>query len=144
MTYEAASITANDVSSNTVQTITEEEVYEYVLGVDEFGVQGKLTGTNKDMYRAIAYIFNQKSGVLEHNLTPWYIDDKVGMKDVNSVVSGHMIELTNILQNAGLDSLSSIVATDEGDGQYLMTFNFTNGDKYVVDPLLSAALKNAI
>jgi len=144
MKYEAASLKPNDVASNIQDTIASVEPYEYMLSMDEFGKQGLLEGTSKDIYRAVAFIFNQKAGLLEHNMPSWFIDDNVGMMGTSNTVDGFMSELTNILQNAGLSLLTGVTATDEGDGNYLMTFTFSNGDRYTVDPLLSAALKNAV
>ena len=144
MKYEAASLKPNDVASNIQDMTPAVEPQEYMLTMDEFGKQGLLVGTSKDIYRAVAFIFNQKAGLLEHNLQSWFIDDNVGMMGTSNTVDGFMSELTNILQNAGLSTLTGVSATDEGAGNYLMTFMFSNGDKYVVDPLLSAALNNAV
>ena len=144
MIYRAASIKANEVASNEVVESVVSEPSEYMLSMDEFGKQGLLKGTNKDVYRAVAFIFNQKAGLLEHNIPAWFLDDKVGMMGGTSTVNGFMSELTTILQNAGLTTLDNVSAIDEGDGNYLMTFTFNNGERYVVDPLLSAALKKAL
>lgn len=144
MIYRAASIKANEVASNEVVESVVSEPYEYMLSMDEFGKQGLLKGTNKDVYRAVAFIFNQKAGLLEHNIPAWFLDAKVGMMGGTSTVNGFMSELTTILQNAGLTTLDNVSAIDEGDGNYLMTFTFNNGERYVVDPLLSAALKKAL
>ena len=144
MIYRAASIKANEVASNEVVESVVSEPSEYMLSMDEFGKQGLLKGTNKDVYRAVAFIFNQKAGLLEHNIPAWFLDDKVGMMGGTSTVNGFMSELTTILQNAGLSTLDNVSAIDEGDGNYLMTFTFNNGERYVVDPLLSAALKKAL
>lgn len=144
MIYRAASIKANEVASNEVVESVVSEPSEYMLSMDEFGKQGLLKGTNKDVYRAVAFIFNQKAGLLEHNIPAWFLDDKSGMMGGTSTVNGFMSELTTILQNAGLTTLDNVSAIDEGDGNYLMTFTFNNGERYVVDPLLSAALKKAL
>ena len=144
MIYRAASIKANEVASNEVVESVVSEPSEYMLSMDEFGKQGLLKGTNKAVYRAVAFIFNQKAGLLEHNIRAWFLDDKVGMMGGTSTVNGFMSELTTILQNAGLTTLDNVSAIDEGDGNYLMTFTFNNGERYVVDPLLSAALKKAL
>ena len=144
MIYRAASIKANEVASNEVVESVVSEPSEYMLSMDEFGKQGLLKGTNKDVYRAVAFIFNQKAGLLEHNIPAWFLDDKAGMMGGTSTVNGFMSELTTILQNAGLSTLDNVSAIDEGDGNYLMTFTFNNGERYIVDPLLSAALKKAL
>ncbi len=144
MIYRAASIKANEVASNEVVESVVSEPSEYMLSMDEFGKQGLLKGTNKDVYRAVAFIFNQKAGLLEHNIPSWFLDDKSGMMGGTSTVNGFMSELTTILQNAGLTTLDNVSAIDEGDGNYLMTFTFNNGERYIVDPLLSAALKKAL
>ncbi len=144
MIYRAASIKANEVASNEVVESVVSEPSEYMLSMDEFGKQGLLKGTNKDVYRAVAFIFNQKAGLLEYNIPAWFLDDKSGMMGGTSTVNGFMSELTTILQNAGLTTLDNVSAIDEGDGNYLMTFTFNNGERYIVDPLLSAALKKAL
>ena len=144
MLIEKMSVTEESTSTTSdINTSTSDVVYEYPLNVNEYGEQLKLNGSNKDMYLAVAYLFQPTSGLSEFNLESWLLEDKIGMLDNSVELNAEMQALTRVLQEGGLSTITSVSAVRDTDesGTYLLSFVTTSGDTFYIDPFVAAALR---
>ncbi len=136
--------TSDDASTTSdITESVEAEAADHMLSVDEFGKIIKLTGANKDIYEAVAFLFQPTSGLLELGLNSWLLESKLGIRDDNSVVSGEMGDLLTALQNGGLDTITNVEAVRDSseDGTWVMKFTVIGGDSFIIDPFVAASLR---
>ena len=130
------STTANDITFE-VESRTQKSTIEHLFSKNDYGENGFVKDLNADMYRCIAYLYNNTSGMLDHELESWNILDKTGMIHDNTVLNRELANLTRILIDAGIDSLMSIDAEPsvEDPEHMVLKFNFASGS-FVLDSVL--------
>lgn len=144
MKLVSVNTTVDDASTTSdITESTATEAADHMFSVDEFGEIIKLTGANKDIYEAVAFLFQPSSGLLELGLTSWLLEAKLGIRDDNSVVSGEMGDLLTALQNGGLDTITNVEAVRDSseEGTWVMKFTVVGGDSFIIDPFVVAALR---
>lgn len=130
------STTTNDITFEVENSVQKSKV-EHLFSKNDYGESGFVKDLNADMYRCIAYLYNNTSGMLDHELESWNILDKTGMIHDNTVLNRELANLTRILIDAGIDSLMSIDAEPsvENPEHMVLKFNFTAGS-FVLDSVL--------
>ena len=130
------STTANDITFE-VESRTHKSTIEHLFSKNDYGENGFVKDLNADMYRCIAYLYNNTSGMLDHELESWNILDKTGMIHDTTVLHRELAQLTQTLMDAGVDSLMSIEAEPsvEDPEHMVLKFNFTTGS-FVLDSVL--------
>lgn len=130
------STTANDITFE-AESSTQKSAIEHLFSKNDYGENGFVKDLNADMYRCIAYLYNNTSGMLDHELESWNILDKTGMIHDTTVLNRELAQLTQTLMDAGVDSLMSIEAEPsvEDPEHMVLKFNFTTGS-FVLDSVL--------
>lgn len=129
------STTANDITFE-AESSTQKSAIEHLFSKNDYGENGFVKDLNADMYRCIAYLYNNTSGMLDHELESWNILDKTGMIHDTTVLNRELAQLTQTLMDAGVDSLMSIEAEPsvEDPEHMVLKFNFAAGS-FVLDSL---------
>lgn len=130
------STTANDITFE-AESSTQKSAIEHLFSKNDYGENGFVKDLNADMYRCIAYLYNNTSGMLDHELESWNILDKTGMIHDTTVLNRELAQLTQTLMDAGVDSLMSIEAEPsvEDPEHMVLKFNFATGS-FVLDSVL--------
>ena len=130
------STTANDITFE-AESSTQKSAIEHLFSKNDYGENGFVKDLNADMYRCIAYLYNNTSGMLDHELESWNILDKTGMIHDTTVLNRELAQLTQALMDAGVESLMSIDAEPsvEDPEHMVLKFNFTTGS-FVLDSVL--------
>lgn len=130
------STTANDITFE-AESSTQKSAIEHLFSKNDYGENGFVKDINADMYRCIAYLYNNTSGMLDHELESWNILDKTGMIHDTTVLNRELAQLTQTLMDAGVDSLMSIDAEPsvEDPEHMVLKFNFATGS-FVLDSVL--------
>lgn len=130
------STTANDITFE-AESSTQKSAIEHLFSKNDYGENGFVKDLNADMYRCIAYLYNNTSGMLDHELESWNILDKTGMIHDSNVLNRELAQLTQVLMDAGVESLMSIDAEPsvEDPEHMVLKFNFTTGS-FVLDSVL--------
>lgn len=130
------STTANEITFE-AESSTQKSKIEHLFSKNDYGENGFVKDLNADMYRCIAYLYNNTSGMLDHELESWNILDKTGMIHDSNVLNRELAQLTQALMDAGVESLMSIDAEPsvEDPEHMVLKFNFTTGS-FVLDSVL--------
>ena len=130
------STTANEITFE-AESSTQKSKIEHLFSKNDYGENGFVKDLNADMYRCIAYLYNNTSGMLDHELESWNILDKTGMIHDSNVLNRELAQLTQALMDAGVESLMSIEAEPsvEDPEHMVLKFNFTTGS-FVLDSVL--------
>ena len=130
------STTANEITFE-AESSTQKSKIEHLFSKNDYGENGFVKDLNADMYRCIAYLYNNTSGMLDHELESWNILDKTGMIHDSNVLNRELAQLTQTLMDAGIESLMSIDAEPsvEDPDHMVLKFNFTTGS-FVLDSVL--------
>ena len=130
------STTANEITFE-AESSTQKSKIEHLFSKNDYGENGFVKDLNADMYRCIAYLYNNTSGMLDHELESWNILDKTGMIHDTNVLNRELAQLTQVLMDAGVESLMSIDAEPsvEDPEHMVLKFNFTTGS-FVLDSVL--------
>lgn len=130
------STTANEITFE-AESSTQKSKIEHLFSKNDYGENGFVKDLNADMYRCIAYLYNNTSGMLDHELESWNILDKTGMIHDSNVLNRELAQLTQVLMDAGVESLMSIDAEPsvEDPEHMVLKFNFTTGS-FVLDSVL--------
>ena len=98
------STTANDITFE-AESSTQKSKIEHLFSKNDYGENGFVKDLNADMYRCIAYLYNNTSGMLDHELESWNILDKTGMIHDSNVLNRELAQLTQVLMDAGVESV---------------------------------------
>ena len=130
------STTAKEITFE-AESSTQKSKIEHLFSKNDYGENGFVKDLNADMYRCIAYLYNNTSGMLDHELESWNILDKTGMIHDANVLNRELAQLTQVLMDAGVESLMSIDAEPsvEDPEHMVLKFNFTTGS-FVLDSVL--------
>lgn len=130
------STTANEITFE-AESSTQKSKIEHLFSKNDYGENGFVKDLNADMYRCIAYLYNNTSGMLDHELESWNILDKTGMIHDSNVLNRELAQLTQSLMDAGVESLMSIDAEPsvEDPEHMVLKFNFATGS-FVLDSVL--------
>ena len=110
--------------------------YEYIFSRDQYGKDGKLTETDAAMFRILALINSPPSGLLDKNISSWFIKEKINMLNESGRLSSEIIKLEESIKGLGIPISKIDYAPDiDDENKIKLIFRF-NTTEYVMDPIM--------
>ena len=110
--------------------------YEYIFSRDQYGKDGKLTETDAAMFRILALINSPPSGLLDKNVSSWFIKEKINMLHESGRLSSEIIKLEESIKGLGIPISKIDYAPDiDDENKIKLIFRF-NTTEYVMDPIM--------
>lgn len=110
--------------------------YEYIFSRDQYGKDGKLTETDAAMFRILALINSPPSGLLDKNVSSWFIKEKINMINESGRLSSEIIKLEESIKGLGIPISKIDYAPDiDDENKIKLIFRF-NTTEYVMDPIM--------
>lgn len=110
--------------------------YEYIFSRDQYGKDGKLTETDAAMFRILALINSPPSGLLDKNVSSWFIKEKINMLNESGRLSTEIIKLEESIKGLGIPISKIDYAPDiDDENKIKLIFRF-NTTEYVMDPIM--------
>ena len=110
--------------------------YEYIFSRDQYGKDGKLTETDAAMFRILALINSPPSGLLDKNVSSWFIKEKINMLNESGRLSSEIIKLEESIKGLGIPISKIDYAPDiDDENKIKLIFRF-NTTEYVMDPIM--------
>ena len=110
--------------------------YEYIFSRDQYGKDGKLTETDVAMFRILALINSPPSGLLDKNVSSWFIKEKINMLNESGRLSSEIIKLEESIKGLGIPISKIDYAPDiDDENKIKLIFRF-NTTEYVMDPIM--------
>ena len=110
--------------------------YEYIFSRDQYGKDGKLTETDAAMFRILALINSPPSGLLDKNVSSWFIKEKINMLNESGRLSSEIIKLEESIKGLGIPISKIDYAPDiDDENKIKLIFRF-NTTEYIMDPIM--------
>lgn len=110
--------------------------YEYIFSRDQYGKDGKLTETDAAMFRILALINSPPSGLLDKNVSSWFIKEKINTLNESGRLSSEIIKLEESIKGLGIPISKIDYAPDiDDENKIKLIFRF-NTTEYVMDPIM--------
>lgn len=110
--------------------------YEYIFSRDQYGKDGKLTETDAAMFIILALINSPPSGLLDKNVSSWFIKEKINMINESGRLSSEIIKLEESIKGLGIPISKIDYAPDiDDENKIKLIFRF-NTTEYVMDPIM--------
>ena len=110
--------------------------YEYIFSRDQYGKDGKLTETDAAMFRILALINSPPSGLLDKNVSSWFIKEKINMLNESGRLSSEIIKLEESIKGLGIPISKIDYAPDiDDENKIKLIFSF-NTTEYIMDPIM--------
>lgn len=110
--------------------------YEYIFSRDQYGKDGKLTETDAAMFIILALINSPPSGLLDKNVSSWFIKEKINMINESGRLSSEIIKLEESIKGLGIPISKIDYAPDiDDENKIKLIFKF-NTTEYVMDPIM--------
>lgn len=110
--------------------------YEYIFSRDQYGKDGKLTETDATMFIILALINSPPSGLLDKNVSSWFIKEKINMLNESGRLSSEIIKLEESIKGLGIPISKIDYAPDiDDENKIKLIFRF-NTTEYVMDPIM--------
>lgn len=110
--------------------------YEYIFSRDQYGKDGKLTETDATMFIILALINSPPSGLLDKNVSSWFIKEKINMINESGRLSSEIIKLEESIKGLGIPISKIDYAPDiDDENKIKLIFRF-NTTEYVMDPIM--------
>lgn len=110
--------------------------YEYIFSRDQYGKDGKLTETDAAMFIILALINSPPSGLLDKNVSSWFIKEKINMLNESGRLSSEIIKLEESIKGLGIPISKIDYAPDiDDENKIKLIFRF-NTTEYVMDPIM--------
>lgn len=110
--------------------------YEYIFSRDQYGKDGKLTETDAAMFRILALINSPPSGLLDKNVSSWFIKEKINMLNESGRLSSEIIKLEESIKGLGIPISKIDYAPDiDDENKIKLIFRFSTTE-YIMDPIM--------
>lgn len=110
--------------------------YEYIFSRDQYGKDGKLTETDAAMFRILALINSPPSGLLDKNVSSWFIKEKINTLNESGRLSSEIIKLEESIKGLGIPISKIDYAPDiDDENKIKLIFRF-NTTEYIMDPIM--------
>ena len=110
--------------------------YEYIFSRDQYGKDGKLTETDAAMFRILALINSPPSGLLDKNISSWFIKEKINMLNESGRLSSEIIKLEESIKGLGIPISKIDYAPDiDDENKIKLIFRFSTTE-YIMDPIM--------
>lgn len=110
--------------------------YEYIFSRDQYGKDGKLTETDAAMFRILALINSPPSGLLDKNVSSWFIKEKINMLNESGRLSSEIIKLEESIKGLGIPISKIDYAPDiDDENKIKLIFKFSTTE-YIMDPIM--------
>ena len=110
--------------------------YEYIFSRDQYGKDGKLTETDAAMFRILALINSPPSGLLDKNVSSWFIKEKINMLNESGRLSSEIIKLEESIKGLGIPISKIDYAPDIHDENKIKLIFRFNTTEYIMDPIM--------
>jgi hypothetical protein len=122
----------------TVEYVNKEDkrYIERIFSRDQYGKDGKLYDTDAYMFKILAFINTPPSGLLDINISSWFIKEKINMLNESGRLSSEILELEEKIKSLGIPLGGIEYTTDINDeNKVKLVFKF-NATEYVMDPMI--------
>lgn len=110
--------------------------YEYIFSRDQYGKDGKLTETDAAMFRILALINSPPSGLLDKNVSSWFIKEKINTLNESGRLSSEIIKLEESIKGLGIPISKIDYAPDiDDENKIKLIFRFSTTE-YIMDPIM--------